>query len=740
MSGRVGAGHRLGRYEIISWLGAGGMGEVFKANDTRLNRAVAIKVLPPGFVTDRNAKARFEREAQAVAALNHPHICAIYDIGRDDDVDYLVMELVDGETLASRIARGALPLADALHAAREIADALESAHEAGIIHRDLKPANIMLTRSGAKLLDFGVARLVQDVPDATQTAAGTVLGTPAYMSPEQAEGDPLDGRSDVFSIGAVLYEMIDGRPPFRGASTAQVLSAVLRDEPPPVSAPAPIQQIITRCLVKQRENRFPTMTALRTALDEVTVAPPAPTRSIAVLPFANVSADPTNEYFCDGLAEELLNALTKIHELKVAARTSAFSFKGKKVTIADVGKALNVNTVLEGSVRKVDNRVRITVQLVDVLDGFQIWSERYDRRIEDIFDVQDEIAAAVVSALKVELFRSDQAPLVKRYTDNAAAYELYLKGRYETNKYTASGWRSATEQFDSALRLEPMYAPAYAALAACHLYLWYFGFLPSDVAIPKCSVAARRALAIDADLAEAHLALANVRFFYEWDWEYAEQEYRRTIEIDPKSADAHSFYGLFLVSRGRFGDAVREGRLALGLDPRSLVVNMNVGWIFWSADLRADALAQVSTMIDIDPAFYGAYWLQGAVYLTDGRYDAAISALERAIALGGPRIVLADLGAAYGMAGDRQPALTVLQQLLEARAREYVPAIYIARVHSGLGHNDEAFEWLEKAYQERNGELVFLKKETQEGTGDPMGGGFGADPRLGELLGRIGLA
>lgn len=462
--------------------------------------------------------------------------------------------------------------------------------------------------------------------------------------------------------------------------------------------------------------------------------------SIAVLPFVNMSADAENEYFCDGLAEELLNALAKIDGLKVAARTSAFSFKGKDFNISEIGRALNVNTVLEGSVRKAGNRLRITTQLINVADGYHLWSERYDREIKDIFDVQDEITLAVVDALKLKLLGEVKVSVLRHYTDDPEAYELYLKGRYHFHAYTGEAWKRAIEFFEKAVEKEPEYAPAHGGIAACLIYSWFFGITPTHEAIPKWRASATRALEIDEDLAAANSALAGLYFYYEWEWEKAEQYYRRAVEFNPQNADAHMSYGLFLVSQGQFDQAISEGRRARESDPLSLLVNLQVGWIFLFADMPDRAFGQVQKMIELEPNFHGAYWQLGAVRVAQGMYEEAVPAFQKSLSLGGNQNALSGLGGAYGLLGKQEEALSVINQLLEMKDQQSITAFNIARVYSCLGNNDGAIEWLEKACEERNGEMVFLNVITKAGTGDLWGRTIPRDPRFQDLLRRMGLA
>lgn len=459
--------------------------------------------------------------------------------------------------------------------------------------------------------------------------------------------------------------------------------------------------------------------------------------SIAVLPFVNVSPDPENEFFCDGLAEELLNALSKIEKLKVAARTSAFSFKGKNASVGEIGEKLGVKKVLEGSVRRSGQKLRISVQLVNASDGFRLWSESYDREMEDIFQLQDEITLSVIDALKVELLGAAKEVVLRRYTDDAEAYELYLKGRYHHYNYTADGWKRAVEFFEMALARQPDYAPAYAGMASSLGCLSFFGFLPAERSIPQGRSAAIRALKYDPDLAEAHLSLALITFFFDWDRENAEKEFKLAIALDPNNAEAMSFYAIYLGSEERFDEAVEWSRRSLEIDPLSPLISMNVGWTYFSAGLFDQARGEIQKMIDIEPEFYGAYWLSGAIHLSQGKYDEAVSDLEKAVEHGGRQIVLSDLGSAYGLVGEIDKAREILDQLSENRERDYAPAICIARVYCRLGEREKAIEWLEKAFDEKNGEMIFLASEIEGAAdGDPLKS-LGDDPRITTILERV---
>src|SRR5580765_1666623 len=571
-------GRRIGPYELGTLLGAGGMGEVYRARDTRLNRIVAIKVLPAGVADDPASRDRFEREARAVATLNHPHICVLHDVGCQDGLDFLVMEHLEGETLAARLSKGPLASEQAVEYALQVASALDRAHRSGIIHRDLKPGNIMLTEVGAKLLDFGLAKVADGDVDVTRTMEGMVMGTAAYMSPEQAEGKPLDARSDVFSFGAVLYEMASGRRAFGGHTTVQVLSSVLRDDPPALPASSPLSSIVRRCLAKDPSQRFQAMADIQRALQQGLATPIKEAPSIAVLPFSNMSADPENEYFSDGLAEEIINALTKIEGLQVAARTSSFSFKGKASEVGEIAQRLKVRHVLEGSVRKAGSRVRVTVQLVDASNGYQLWSERYDRQLEDIFDVQDEIARSIVDRLKVALGAGDAARLVKVATNNIEDYQQYLKGR--AMLYRRGRWIAlALESFEKAVDLDPQYAQAWAGVADAYTTLCYSGYRQPASMMPKALEAATRATALAPASAEAHNALAIAALLWEREFDKAGREYREALALNPKYVQARCWYGLFFLqwSVGRLRDGLAESSRAIEDDPLS-----SYAWTVWS--------------------------------------------------------------------------------------------------------------------------------------------------------------
>jgi len=744
----------ISHYRIISKLGAGGMGEVYLAEDRRLGRKVALKMFNSSFIKSEDRLRRFELEARTASSLNHPNILTIHEVGEQDDSHYIVMEYVEGETLRKRLLRSKMPSDEILDKAIQIASAIAAAHQAGIVHRDIKPENIMIRPDGyVKVLDFGLAKLTERRTDGSDTQAmtidlntepGTVMGTVKYMSPEQARGLAVDARSDIFSFGVVLYEMIAGHPPFEGLTTTDILVAILERQPPPLAsllsnAPIELDPIVRKCLEKNREHRYQSAQEVVSDLKTLTsgrsnerlAARLSP--SIAVLPFVNMSADAENEFFCDGLAEELLNALAKIDELRVAARTSAFSFKGKEADIRDIGNKLNVSAVLEGSVRKSGNRLRVTAQLVNVADGYHLWSERYDRQMEDIFEIQDEISLAIVDALKVRLLGDQQAAVLRRPTENTQAYELYLKGRYYYFKWTEEGFKKAIEYYQQAISLDPAYAAAYAELANTYGTLVYFGHLPPNETLPLVTSAIEKALELDDNVMEAHLTLGKIKFYYKWDFAGAEREFRRALDLNPNYAEARLFYAFYMASCGRFEDAVIEANRAIEMDPLSLTVSMLTGFCFFLTGRFELAQEQARKMIEIEPNFHGAYWLSGIICMLTGRFEDAIEPYKKAISLGAGFGLMAYLGFVYGASGKRPDAMAVIEKLDEIRQHRYVPAYNTAIVYAGLGDADEMFRWLEKAYEERSGPLAILNR-------DKTFIAYYDDPRFQDLLRRIGLS
>jgi serine/threonine-protein kinase len=597
------SGTQLGPYTILELLGAGGMGEVWKARDTRLDRIVAIKRLK-----DEHG-ARFQQEARAVAALNHPHICQIYDVGPD----YLVMEYVEGRPL-----RGPLAAKEVTELALQIAGALEEAHAAGILHRDLKPANILVTPKGAaKLLDFGLAKLLRD-GDATQTFA--ISGTPLYMSPEQAEGNVLDARSDVFSFGAVLFELIAGQRPFDS------LGAVLRDEPRALRTAPDLERLVLRCLRKAPEDRYQTVHEITTALKQCGNHPAEQQPSIAVLPFVNMSADKDNEYFSDGLAEEILNALAQVQGLKVIARTSSFAFRGKEQDITKIAEALRVRTVLEGSVRRSGNRIRVTAQLIEAHEGTHLWSERYDRQIEDLFAVQDEIAGAIAVALQVKLF---PGRLGKAYKPSLPAYEALLKGRYHLQRNTPEAHRAAKVFLEQAVELDPRYARAHAELGVFYLVSGAWGLGSVAEAMTLAKQQAGKAFHIDPEEPQCNVVLGAVSALYDFDWKRGTEHFRRAMASESVPADTNARYAMFcLAPLGRLEEAKTEMEHAIEKDPLSFLWRSMLAMILSNLGRHEQAIAEARKALDINEHGWLAYLWMGIAYLCLGRLEDARQAAE----------------------------------------------------------------------------------------------------------------
>jgi len=696
-------GTRLGPYEILAAIGAGGMGEVYRARDSRLDRDVAIKVLPEVVANDPDRLRRFADEARAVAALNHPHICQIHDVGPG----YLVLEYIEGAPL-----RGPMAVEQAVRLALQIASALEAAHARGILHRDLKPANIMVTRDGtAKLLDFGLAKLMASPADAfdavTQTGEGRVLGTAAYMSPEQAEAQPIDARSDIFSFGAVLYEMLSGSRAFAGRTAAQVLSAVLRDDPPRLDVPPALEQIVRRCLAKPPLQRFQTVRDLRAALEGLTAgAGDRPSPSIAVLAFENMSTDKENEYFSDGLAEEIINALTRIPGLKVIARTSAFAFKGKNDDVRRIAEALGVTSVLQGSVRKSGSRIRVTAQLITATDGSHVWSQRYDRELADVFAVQDEIAAAITGALHVRL--SAGATPGRRHRPTLPAYEHYLRGVYDAQQITPESLARARKHFERAIELDAAFALAYAGLGHVFHRLAVYGLMPPRDALPLMQNEGRRALAKEPSLREGHAVLGASAALLDYDWQEAERHFRLATDDGAAPPLVHVNYALTcLLPTGRFEEAVRHMTLALNDDPLNLAVRGERAVCLRAAARFAEANDELRKILELDETFPFPPFMLGVNLALDGRTDDAFAMSERAYRVA-PwfKPAVGFRAAMLKRAGETTRAEVLLQQLLstDGYSDPMGPAIF----HLLCGDMDATADWVEKAIEQRQSAVLLF--------------------------------
>ena len=733
------------RYAIDRELGRGGMATVYVAQDRRHAREVAIKVLRPDVAAAIGAE-RFLREIAIAARLTHPHVLPLIDSGQAAGSLYYVMPYVRGESLRQRLARERrLPLKDALRIARELGAGLDYAHREGFIHRDVKPENVLLADGHAVIADFGIARAIcQSCDGQNVTEVGLTIGTPEYMSPEQAAGDrDLDGRSDLYSLACVIYETLAGEPPFAGASARAVMAQHLSEAPPPLrarrpDAPAAVEQALARALAKDPADRFATVAQFVTALEATDAPGAAPalvgkTRSLAVLPFVNGSADPENEYLCDGVTDELINALTKVEGLRIASRTSVFALKGKPQDIRAIGALLGVSAVLEGTVRKAGERLRITVQLTAADDGRNLWSERYDRLLDDVFAVHDEIARTIVSTLRTTFLADIADPTPRRYTDNVQAYSLYLKGRFCWNKRSQEGVREAIAYFEQAIDHDPGYALAYSGLSDSYgLQVDYRG-VPVTEGYKLARRYALKALELDDTLPEAHTSLAWVQFAYDWDWAAAERSYRRALELNPAYATGHHWYSFVLLVTGQADQALVEAHTALELDPSSLSIRRGLGWLYYYTRRYEAAVYHLRRAIAMNPTSEDTYRILGLVLTQQGAYDEAERAFREAITLS-PELSYATAGVAHVLAlrGRRREAEALLAQL-EARARDhYVSPVAFCIVHLGLRNTDQVFTWLERAYQDRRGWLTYLKV-------DPMLDVVKDDPRFAEFVKRMKL-
>ncbi len=741
-------GRRIGPYSIVSLLGQGGMGKVYLAEDIRLERKVALKMLPAAFTQNPDCLRRFEREAKAASSLNHPNILTIHEIGEADGSHYIVSEFVEGETLREQLKRGALPLTAALDAARQVAGALAAAHEAGIVHRDIKPENVMSRPDGlVKVLDFGLAKLTErptEVPnegnDLESTAAsrlntepGLVVGTAQYMSPEQARGMTVDHRTDIFSLGVMLYEMLAGRRPFEGATISDVMAAILTKEPEPLEelrseAGPKISHAVIRSLSKEREERFQTVrefaeqiqspiersdqTATRKARYRsvpVTIAatltflivaavafwilkaPSDPQiKSLVVLPLENLSGDPSQEYLADGMTDALIGDLAMIGALRVISRTSAMRYKGAKKSLPQIAGELGVDAVVEGSVQRFGDRVSIRAQLVHAATERRLSGARYERDLGDVLLLQNEVAQAIAREIQTKITQAEQARLSHKPAVNRKALDDYLKGQYHRNKQTEEHLHKAIEYFQSAINADSSYAPAYAGLAECYGVLGsvMVGAMSPQEARRRAEEAAGKALEFDRDLVEAHIVMGYVKM-YNWDWAAAEQEFKRAIDLNPNNANAHTYYSRYLASIGRADEAISEMDRAQELDPLSLSISAQRGFVLEMARRYDDVIDVLSRVVEQDPNNYQAHMILGRAYAAKGSLENAIATFEKATSLSrrSPG-ALGFLGMAYGLAGRKDAANKVLNELLELSRRGYVSPVAVANVYTGLGANE----------------------------------------------------
>jgi len=732
-------GRTVSRYHVVELLGAGGMGVVYKAHDTRLGRPVALKFMSDEFAADPAAIRQFQREAQTASSLNHPHICTVYQVDEFEGRPFIAMEMLRGETLKQRIARGRLAPIDVIDFAIQITDALDAAHEKGIVHRDVKPANIFINERGVvKLLDFGLAKpssIVEFDRESSSgfTSAGRVFGTPNYMSPERLLGHPIDHRSDLFSLGSVIYEMSTGSQAFEGGTAIGLIDAILHEKPPADRAvPAAINRVVAKLLEKSADNRYQSAKALMSALllarntiaaSEGDGAKPPATEllkaSIAVLPFRNVGLDPENEYFCEGLAEELITALTKIDDVRVAARTSTFTFKGKDVDIRKIGERLKVNAVLDGSVRAAGDRVRVSCQLLNTQDGYEMWSERYDRQLSDVFNLQEEITRAIVERLKISLAEHLRQPSPR--TENRAAYHHYLKGRFYWSKRYEGGLKTAMDEFQAAINEDPHYAPSYSGLADTLMFIGLYSLdRPRDM-FARAETFIHKALSLDSMLAEAHVSLALIQMSAYWNSAAAENEFLRAIELDPTHAPAYLYYSWLLALAGRNWEAGVAAKRAQDIDPLSPLINSGVAWMYYNTREYDRAMEEAQKSLEVDPNFLVGLYVMGLAYTMKGQYYEAALLIERAVALSGRApFYLGLLGLVYGAMGRHEKVEQIISELDEQRAKgRYIPPHCYVYIYTGLRDVDRALEWQEKACDDGAPPFYFIAPATESLHADP---------------------
>lgn len=817
-----GKGQRLRHYEIVEQIGAGGMGEVYLAEDTRLGRRVALKLLPAASVSDQEANNRLWREAQAAATLDHPHICAIHEISEAEGCSFIVMQYIVGETLADKLRRGKMNLPEVLDIAIQVADALEEAHAHGIIHRDIKPANIIVSDRGqAKVLDFGMAKFAAENLEAKSRAgtanalsrSGAIMGTVPFMSPEQVRGEQLDRRTDIFSFGVMLYEMSSGRQPFARETEAETISAILRDEPALAEMPDELRSIVRKCLMKYRRQRYQTARDLQADLRETqrrfgtgasapattemlvaqpsdgkltdsetdkrqkrttssarhllgeikrhgpasiavliilllaigglvvwyssnrsakspepanTTASATSTRiaSIAVLPFDNLSGDPAQGYFADAMTEALISNLAQIRALRVISRTSVMRYKGSNKLLPEIARELNVDAVLEGSVQKSGGRVRITAQLIHAMTDAHLWARDYERDLTEVLKVQSEIARVVASEIQIQVTAEERERLASARSINPQAHEAYLFGRFHSRKNNAQDWAQAIEHFQRAIGFAPDYAEGYAGLSDALLQQALFAVRPANENVPPARAAALKAIELDEQLAEARIALGNVKYYYDWDWAGAEKEFKRAVELNPASSIAHMSYGHLLHTLGRHDEAIREGQLAVQLDPLSAEAYTALGRFLYRARRYEEALLVFQQAVQLEPRSVGANTRLGSVYAELGRYAEALAVYEKAKGAAPSVEDLQDVIAyVYARMGRKEEARRMVSRL------KAFP-IDIASVYAVLGDRDEAFRVLQKAIDERNQQIVVLAE-------DPTLQNLHSDPRWKALVRRM---
>lgn len=767
------------QYRVLTKIGEGGMGEVYLAQDTKLGRKVALKVLPRDVISNPERLHRFEREAQAASALNQPNIITIHEIGSCGDTHFIVTEFIEGETLRRKLHRTRLEIEETLEIATQIAAALDAAHRSGIIHRDIKPENIMVREDGlVKILDFGLAKLTErtdsepvgnDVSTRIliETTPGIVMGTLTYMSPEQARGKKVDARTDIFSFGVVLHEMLVGRSPFAGETTSDVIAAILTAQPLPPSSfnqkiPAELDRIVSMTLAKEREERYQTATELlrdlrqlqkrlqfdaaverefgvrRSTLksDQIAAQNTSVTKSaihsLAVLPFTNASDDPQMEYLSDGLTESVLFGLSQLPDIQVVARSAVFRHKGSNDDSLSIGRTLGVGAIVTGRVRQRGATLLISAELIDVESGWQLWGAQYKRATEDLFDVEDEIANEISQKLRLKLTPEKQRILDRRRTDSPEAYHLYLKARFHWGKRTEESLYKALQLFRQAIDADPMYALAHAGLAEGYVPLTYYCHLSPREGAPKAKAAAERALEIEPELPEALAVLGSMMADYDWDMSGAEALLRKAAELDPKYPRARQALAECLTLTGRFDDAIAEVERALNIDPLALHMNAAVVMHNYFAHRQADAIKHGRQAIELDPSFFPTRFYLGLAYQASGQFTEGVAELQQARALSGDStLVTATLAGALAASGKEDEAKSILAELAEVGLRRYVPKTAVAAVHASLQNHNEALSQLEKAFEERCGWLPYALMS------DPRFDGLRDEARFQRLVQRV---
>jgi eukaryotic-like serine/threonine-protein kinase len=762
-------GQTIAHYRIESLIGTGGMGRVYVAEDTRLGRRVALKLLPEFLTHDDNLLQRFRQEARTASALNHPNILTIHEIGQTDDLHFIATEFIDGETLRDRMTKTRMNADEVLDVATQVASALDAAHAAGIVHRDIKPENIMLRRDGiAKVLDFGLAKLANPDPSIIKTIPGMVMGTAAYMSPEQARGHDVDARTDIWSFGVVLYEMLTGKLPFAGETASDVIAAILTTQPVALAQlPADLHRITRKCLEKNREERYQTAKDLLVDLRQLQKRP-APNKtlrnlaaigivalliafasvfiyrrsrsadmhmdSLAVMPFVNDSHDPQADYLSDGITESLIDRLSQSANLKVMSRNSVFRFKGSPMDAQQVSKALDVRAVMMGHLKRIDNQLVIGVELIDARDGSVIWTHQYVRKMADVIAVQANVARDIAENLRLKLSGAQQEQLAKRYTDNVEAYQLYLKGRYLWNRRKAGDFPKSREFFQRAIDLDSNFALPYVGLALSYNMQTLYEEVPSKESIPNAKAAVMKALELDDTVADAHSALGWIRMVYEWDRPGAEREFQRALELNPNDAYAHHLYGAHLVAIGRFDEGIAKRKTSVELDPLSAVLRANLGWTLYFARRYDEAIAECREALALEENFFRAHLYIGLSFEQKGMFDQAIAEFMKALSISPANVeTLASLAHVYAVSGHKHEAEQILSKLNELSKQRHVDPYFVALVHLGLGQKDQAFEFLEKAVEGRSIMFLWFKIEPRL---DPIR----SDARYAKILRRVGFS